>query len=231
MQLFLNATSPFARLARVVAIEKGCAAQLQLVWCDPWGDDPALLAVHPQGRIPVLLTDSGQALSESLLIAQYLDGVGDGPSLLPPEQHTTVLATTSVAYGLMESAFATVIARKHHGDAADSSVLGQRRLRAIDRALQWLDTPPLPPCHSTRLASPRWTNWPALWHWSMCNFAYRLMRCTTPHRACTSGCKARACARVCTAHASLNSAPRHGLRHPGLPAQGLALGCAHNLFT
>lgn len=154
MQLFLNATSPFARLARVVAIEKGCAAQLQLVWCDPWGDDPALLAVHPQGRIPVLLTDSGQALSESLLIAQYLDGVGDGPSLLPPEQHTTVLATTSVAYGLMESAFATVIARKHHGDAADSSVLGQRRLRAIDRALQWLDTPPPAPMPQHKTGQP-----------------------------------------------------------------------------
>ena len=84
MQLFLNATSPFARVARIAALEKGLAERVQLVWSDPWNHDPALLAVHPQLRIPVLVTDEGQAIAESLLIAQYLDQIGTGPALVPP---------------------------------------------------------------------------------------------------------------------------------------------------
>ena len=83
MQLFLNTTSPFARVARVVALEKGLADQLELVWCDPWNNYPALLAQHPQARIPVLVTDDGQAIAESLLIAQYLDHMGRVPRLIP----------------------------------------------------------------------------------------------------------------------------------------------------
>ena len=135
LQLFLNATSPFARLARVVALEKGLGQRLQLVACDPWNNDPALLAQHPQARIPVLVTDSGTAIAESLLIAQYLDHLGTGPALVPADQMAPVLARTSVAYGLMEAAFNVVIARKYEGSAADDSTLGQRRLAAIARAL------------------------------------------------------------------------------------------------
>lgn len=136
MRLFLNATSPFARLARVIALEKGLS--VELVWCDPWANDPALLAVHPQGRIPVLLTADGHALSESLLIAQYLDAQGSAAPLLPASTMTATLARASVGYGLMEAAFNTMIARKHDA-AADSTVMGQRRLAAIQRDLAWLE--------------------------------------------------------------------------------------------
>lgn len=136
MRLFLNATSPFARVARVTALEKGLNPEL--VWCDPWANDPALLAVHPQGRIPVLLTSDGHAIAESLLIAQYLDGQGQGPSLLPAHGVASTLARTSVGYGLMEAAFNTVIARKHDA-SADATVIGQRRLAAMQRALVTLE--------------------------------------------------------------------------------------------
>lgn len=145
MQLFLNATSPFARVARIAALEKGLAERVQLVWSDPWNHDPVLLAVHPQLRIPVLVTDEGQAIAESLLIAQYLDQIGTGPALVPPTQCAAVLAQASVGYGLMEAAFAVVIARKYQGAEADASVLGQRRLAALGRTLAQLEqTPPRP---------------------------------------------------------------------------------------
>ncbi|MBO1997045.1 glutathione S-transferase N-terminal domain-containing protein [Staphylococcus epidermidis] len=50
-------------MARVIALEKGLNPEL--VWCDPWANDPALPAVHPQARIPVLLTEDGHAIAES----------------------------------------------------------------------------------------------------------------------------------------------------------------------
>ena len=139
MQLYLNQTSPFARFVRVVALEKGLQDQLQLIAADPWNNDTALQARHPQLRVPVLVTEDGQAIAESMLIAQYLELCGHGPALVPVERAAAVLAHTSVAYGLMEAAFQVVIARKYEGEAADGSVLGQRRLAAIDRALQQLE--------------------------------------------------------------------------------------------
>ncbi|QJQ95126.1 MULTISPECIES: glutathione S-transferase N-terminal domain-containing protein [Halomonadaceae] len=150
MQLYLNATSPFARVARIVAMEKGLAEAVTLCWCDPWSDDASLLAANPVGRVPTLVTDEGTALSEALLIAQYLDATGEGESLLPPTRLGRVLSLAGLGQGLMEAAFNTVIARKHNGPEVDASNLGQRRLWAIPRILQRLEdtmneAPPKPP--------------------------------------------------------------------------------------
>ena len=65
--------------------------------------------------------------------------MGRGPRLIPAQHISRVLAQTSVAYGLMEAAFNIVIARKYEGAAADASVMGQRRLAAITRALAQLE--------------------------------------------------------------------------------------------
>lgn len=140
MQLHLNATSPFARVARIVALEKGLQDQLELCWSDPWSDPAELLQANPVGRIPVLVTDSGANIAESLLIAQYLDAQSPTPALLPSESLATVLSQASQGYGLMEAAFITVINRKHQGAQADQTLLGHRRLQAIERTIAALET-------------------------------------------------------------------------------------------
>ncbi|MBB4266583.1 glutathione S-transferase family protein [Roseospira visakhapatnamensis] len=135
MHLYLNATSPYARVARVAALEQGLADAVDLRWCDPWADGDDLLSVNPVGRVPALVTPDGVALTESLLIVRYLDAVGHGDDLFPAATLDTVLSLAGLGYGLMEAAFNTVIARKHHGPEADETVLGRRRLRAMDRTL------------------------------------------------------------------------------------------------
>ena len=69
MELYLNATSPYARLVRIVLLEKGLMDAVTLKWCDPWADDADLLKANPAGRIPALVTEDGTTLSESMLIA------------------------------------------------------------------------------------------------------------------------------------------------------------------
>lgn len=135
MELLLNRTSPYARIARIVALEKGCADKLVLVWSDPWNDDARLLQQNPVRRVPVLVTDDGYSITESLLIALYLDKIGSGETLLPPERYADTLQLTGWAQGLIDAAFTTMITRKHHGKEIDDSVLGQRRLQAIARTL------------------------------------------------------------------------------------------------
>ncbi|WP_163575523.1 glutathione S-transferase family protein [Halomonas faecis] len=139
MELYLNATSPYARVARIVALERGLTDDVSLRWCDPWVDDEALLAINPASRVPALVTDEGATLSESLLIAQYLNARGNGIDLLPDAALAEVLSHTGFGQGLIDAAFTTVIARKNQGAAADESVLGQRRERAIARLLATLE--------------------------------------------------------------------------------------------
>lgn len=138
MELYLNATSPYARLARIALLEKGLAERVTLRWCDPWADDAALLKVNPAGRIPALVTEEGTTLSESLLIAFYVDSVSPDTPLIPAAHLDRVLHLAGLGQNLMDAAFTTVISRKHSGKEIDASVLGQRRWRAMQRLLQQL---------------------------------------------------------------------------------------------
>ncbi|MGS2742484.1 glutathione S-transferase N-terminal domain-containing protein [Halomonas sp. LS-001] len=138
MQLFLNATSPYARLVRILLLEKGLTDSVSLNWCDPWADDEALLAANPAGRIPALVTDDGTTLSESVLIAVYLDGISPREPMMPASRLAEVLHQAGLGQNLMDAAFTTVIARKHYGAEIDQSELGQRRQRAIQRITQQL---------------------------------------------------------------------------------------------
>lgn len=135
MQLYLNATSPYARLVRIVLLEKGLDEAVTLKWCDPWVDNPALLEINPAGRIPVLVTEEGTALTESMLIAVYLDNAYPERPMLPAGRLGEVLHLAGLGQNLMDAAFAMVIARKHGGNKVDDSVLGARRLRAMQRLL------------------------------------------------------------------------------------------------
>ena len=140
MELYLNATSPYARLVRIVLLEKGLADAVTLKWCDPWADDAELLKANPAGRIPALVTEEGTTLSESMLIAVYLDSVSPNKPMLPASSLGDVLHLAGLGQNLMDAAFTTVIARKHYGNEIDDSELGQRRSRAIQRLLKQLNS-------------------------------------------------------------------------------------------
>lgn len=143
MELYLNATSPYARLVRIVLLEKGLMNAVTLKWCDPWADDADLLKANPAGRIPALVTEEGTTLSESMLIAMYLDSLNNGkptPPMLPTTPLSDVLHLAGLGQNLMDAAFTTVIARKHYGQEIDQSELGQRRARAMQRLLEQLNS-------------------------------------------------------------------------------------------
>ena len=81
MQLMMTPTSPYARKARVVALEKQLDCEMREV--SPWDDDPAVLQVNPLRKAPALLLDDGSALLESRLICEYLDSLSDSPRFFP----------------------------------------------------------------------------------------------------------------------------------------------------
>ena len=141
MKLLLNATSPYARFARIVMLEKGLQSQVELVWVDPWNNDAMLLVANPVGRIPALIMDDNVAISESLLIAQTLNGLtGTGESLDLSVKTPAQLSRLGLGIGLMDMAFNSVINAKYYGDEIYNTYLGERRFVAIERTLQQLNT-------------------------------------------------------------------------------------------
>lgn len=105
MQLHFSHPSPFARKVRVVLHETGLAGRCTLVPADPWSADPALLRLNPLSRIPTLVTDDGTAWLDSPLICEVLDGLHDGPKLIPaePDARLRALRLQAVADGVMDA--------------------------------------------------------------------------------------------------------------------------------
>lgn len=139
MKLYLNKASPYARLALVVAHEKHLAARVELLWVDPWASPEALLAVSPLARVPVLVTDAGEAIPDSAAICDYLDATGEGRTLLPamPGRIAT-LRKYGLGRGIIELAFGATIEKRFH--EGEKQPLGERWLTTVAHTAQHLES-------------------------------------------------------------------------------------------
>jgi len=143
MQLLINTTSPFARIARVAMIEKGLDVEPTFV--DPWADDPRLRAANCATRVPTLVLDDGTPLTESLLIVQWLEAARpapDWPSLLgrDPAAAAGVLSRAGVALGAIDASVHTIITRKVTAPVLfDETPVGLRRRRSMVEGMQRLE--------------------------------------------------------------------------------------------
>jgi glutathione S-transferase len=80
MRIRTTPISPFGRKCLVLAHEAG----LRLEVVETTLGEPALTRDNPLGKVPVLLTDEGEAIFDSPVICAYLDALHDGPKLVPP---------------------------------------------------------------------------------------------------------------------------------------------------
>ena len=136
MKLYFNKPSPYARKVRVTAHEKSLMDRLELHECDPWSDPPELLAVNPLAKVPALLNDDGNLITESSVICRYLDEHGQGPKLVSGESWR-VMARLGFAHGVIDAGFAIVMERRRSA-AQQSHDWIARQTRAITRALPTL---------------------------------------------------------------------------------------------
>lgn len=83
MKLYGTPRSPFARKIRIVLAEKNIPYEM-VVTRGSTPDSP-VPALNPLGKVPTLLRDDGRALYDSPVIAEYLDGIGSGPKLIPED--------------------------------------------------------------------------------------------------------------------------------------------------
>jgi glutathione S-transferase len=85
MKLYITPGSPYARLVRIVVIEKGLESRVEIITAQTRRADSPYYSINPSGRVPYLIRDDGIGLEESALICAYLDHLDGKPAFdLPP---------------------------------------------------------------------------------------------------------------------------------------------------
>jgi len=83
MKLYVTPGSPYARMARIVILEKGIESRVEVIAARTRAADSPYYAINPSGRVPYLVRDDGVGMEESALICDYLDGLDGKPAFDP----------------------------------------------------------------------------------------------------------------------------------------------------
>ena len=84
MKLYITPGSPYARIVRVVIIEKGLESRVEVIAAQTRLADSPYYRINPSGRVPYLVRDDGVGLEESAVICAYLDHLDGKPAFVLP---------------------------------------------------------------------------------------------------------------------------------------------------
>ena len=140
MKLYITTPSPFARKVRIVAHEKGLSGRIEEIAVDPYANAPELLATNPVVQVPTLIAEDGLPLTDSPVIAEYLDAMGAGPRLLPAEgaERLRVKRLETLANAALEMGVKLVL-EKRRPEAERSPSWMERWTVNMGRALDALE--------------------------------------------------------------------------------------------
>jgi glutathione S-transferase len=138
MKLLGTNTSPYARKARLVLLEKNIPHDYII---DPPREPGSSVArVNPLGRIPALILDDETCVFDSPVIAEYADTLNDEPVLIPrndAKARMRVKRWEALADGIVDSAVVVRTEVIRPADKQDADIIN-RHNNAITRALAYV---------------------------------------------------------------------------------------------
>ena len=87
MKLYVTPTSPYARMARIVVLEKGLTDSVEIIAAQTRQVDSPYYDINPSGRVPYLVLSNGVGLEDSALICSYLDHLDSTPVITRPAMY------------------------------------------------------------------------------------------------------------------------------------------------
>jgi glutathione S-transferase len=141
MKLRYSAASPFARKVVIVGHVLGLADRIELVGAE---EDPGdvLRSRNPLNKIPMLLTDDGQAIFDSRVIVEFLDHLAGGGRVIPAESAARfdTLTLQALADGISEAAVLIVYEGRYRNAEHYSERWISHQQVKIDTALDHLES-------------------------------------------------------------------------------------------
>jgi glutathione S-transferase len=144
MKLLSSLLSPYVRKVRIAAAMKGLTERIELVPIDTnVPDNPAINRANPLAKVPALLVD-GQAIYDSHVICEYLDGQAAAPALFPQEAAARVKTLTlgALGDGILDAALLLVYEKRFRPQEKWHEPWQQRQQGKVDRALDALEQSP-----------------------------------------------------------------------------------------
>jgi len=136
MKLLQTHNSPYARRIRVAVREAGLLDKVEEIDVAPIPDNlERITGYSPAGKVPVLVTDGGVALCETLIIARHLDAVSGGRLYVGGEEGVRHLAIEGLASALMD----TLFVRSHENRRADSEQSASLKAKEQERSRRLYD--------------------------------------------------------------------------------------------
>ena len=127
MKLIGAVTSPYVRKVRIVMAEK--KLDYEFVPEDVWSAQTTIGQSNPLGKVPCLVLDGGEAVFDSRVIVEYMDGLSPLSKLIPASgrERAEVKTWEALADGLVDAA---VLAR------LEATWAGRRE---GERSQAWID--------------------------------------------------------------------------------------------
>jgi len=139
MTLYGSPASPYARVVRVLLIEKGMGDRFSWLELDAMSDPRLLQAANPLMQVPTLVLDGGASLFDTDAICAHVDTLAE-PQLLVTagDAGGNALRRRALARGLLDASVRTV-QELRRPEVERSQMWLDRWRRAMERALAAID--------------------------------------------------------------------------------------------
>jgi glutathione S-transferase len=133
MKLVAAKTSPYARKVRVILAEK--SLPFEFVVEDVWNAATRVPEFNPLGKVPALVTDDGDFLYDSRVIAEYLDGLAP-PRLIPASgmERIRVRRDEALGDGITDAGITMFLERKREAARQDAGWIA-RQTRKVEAGI------------------------------------------------------------------------------------------------
>lgn len=140
-KLLYSPPSPYSAKVRMAAAYAG--VNLDYVVTDTNAEPEELIGSNPLGKIPVLITDEGEAVYDSRAITQYLNRLSKN-ALFPrnPEKRTEAERLEALADGMCDCLLAHVYERRSRPEEKIHQPWLDKQWKKVSRALDLLNAEP-----------------------------------------------------------------------------------------
>lgn len=137
MKLLGNSRSPYVKKVVIALKEKGMAYD----YLEVGAGDPAVGEANPLAKIPTLICRDGNALFDSPVIAEYVDGLDGAPKLIPTDfaNRIAVKQWEALADGVTDAAVALSHEEREPAEKRKGPTFTIKQTKKIDAGLAALE--------------------------------------------------------------------------------------------